>query len=103
MKNKLDTTARERKAWLAAVRELLRYYEAVVWGEEPGVLERCPLCKVAVCWECLWGKFLGQHCIDYCSEKFSGHPGYLRNAHDVPWARDSIHRLKRWEKRLEEK
>lgn len=72
-------TARERKAWLVAVRKLLRYYEAKINAEGSGIIHYCPLCDVPEdCPEC------------------------LRALKEIrcPAKRISVLRLRRWEKRL---
>lgn len=102
----MKMTAGERKAWLAAIRKLLRYYEAMVNGKniKPEFYE-WPLCCIdgdAGCATCLWQKFNRAWCYAYAIKKFGDTIGVLSTERSLPWARDSIRRLRRWEKRLKE-
>ena len=101
-------TPEHAKLWLPVVRELREYYE----GENnkfKGCV--CPLCITEheisrmltpgrICDECeycLWVIF--EETI--CHNKFKG-IGALRVCRDPDWCKQSISRLKRWERRLEE-
>jgi len=94
-------TPKHAKLWLPVVRKLREYYE----GKNDKFVRRCPFCDVAWtispdlsrCPFCLWVLFEGEMC-----KKFVGYAGEKRRDRPSDWCKQSISRLKRWERRLEE-
>jgi len=90
MKTKM--TAEKKRAWLAAIGKLERFYRAVTKEEKPFAFD-CPLCSIPLtCSGCLWEIFEDNTC---------GHALSKRREHNIPWAKDSLERLARWRKKLE--
>lgn len=100
-----------RKRWLDAVRYLIQYYS----GEKEYQL--CPLCRIAedvreknhkkdTCECCLWVIFEKQECQEYLYERFPRlakkykHVAFVRKERPRIWVKDSLKRLKRWERLL---
>lgn len=83
---------------LAAIDTLLRWYRF-----EPGFKlgNDCPLCKMG-CYTCPWKIIDRTWCTRYSVRKFGDDPVTLRRTRPKWWVADSIPRLKRWKKILEE-
>ena len=116
-------TPKHAKLWLPVVRELREYYE----GKNDKFENSCPFCKKAEklcdsylyencgfddkdlkimaekglkwssCFCCPWFIFEGDSCL-VCGENVLD----LREERDPIWCKQSIKRLKRWERKLEE-
>jgi len=89
-------TPEHAKLWLPVVRELRKYYE----GKNDKFIWNCPLCKIINdnfdknCQRCLWVLFEGRWCRGSLASE-------LRQYRNLAWCKQSISRLKRWERRLE--
>lgn len=89
-------TRPELRLWLAAVRRLLRYYQA----ERPRKLGKCPLCEIdGPCKQCLWVRYEGVSC-GKAALSWAGGMCDLRDTRPPAWRKASIARLRRWEARL---
>jgi len=94
-------TPEHAKLWLPVVRELREYYE----GKNDKFVHRCPLCQIAEsftccdfkCKYCLWTVFEGGWCENFVKDVRMKRKNRLQS-----WCKQSISRLKRWERRLEE-
>jgi len=92
-------TPEHAKLWFPVVRELREYYE----GKNDEFKYICPLCDVAWmispdlsrCPFCLWVLFEGEVC-----KEFIGDAGEKRRDRPPDWCKQSISRLKRWEREL---
>ncbi len=103
-------TKKQAKKWLPIVRELREYYEGKN-DKHSGV--DCVLCiksKVeddSHCCRCPWCLIDGVNCVGYFAENFKSSnfftPIYDRRTRTTFWTKDSIKRLKRWEKLMEDK
>jgi len=104
-------TLEHAKLWLPVVRELREYYE----GKNNKFIDECPLCRIAIiceqkdiycdrciypnlhiecrCCFCLWMIFEKKT----CGGKRTNN---LRITRPSTWCKQSIKRLKRWEKEL---
>ena len=91
-------TPEHAKLWLPVVRELREYYER----KNDKFKYECPLCKMAdflarpcdiSCGYCLWMLFEGEPCRNPVRMKRKNRP--------QSWCKQSIKRLKRWERELE--
>ncbi len=96
-------SATEKRAWLAAIGKLERFYRAVVSGKKPPLF-CCPLCEARDKYQKDWGNSSDCYCPWYWyKDCYCGVALSLRYDRDIPWAKSSLKRLTRWRKRLEVK
>ena len=100
-------TPEHAKLWFPVVRELREYYK----GKNDKFIENCPLCSMAGkitnqiyeqsekwlmnCSVCLWYIFEGYYC-----SAIKGNVSAFREKRYSEWSKQSVKRLKRWERRL---
>jgi len=101
-------TPKDAKLWLPVVRKLREYYE----GKNDKFENGCPLCGMAGkitnqihkqsgkwlinCSVCLWSIFEKYYCLALEKDVLA-----LREKRNHDWCKQSIKRLKRWERKLE--
>jgi len=88
----------KKRPLLAAVEELLRGYNG------NGEFHICPLCFLSSldCAQCPWRWLEGTDCATYAFIKFHQSYRFLKSSHNSAWYADSIARLNRWKRIIEE-